>query len=32
MNYKEVQGDLFKGLRERDGFVKSLTDIICKTN
>lgn len=26
MNYKEVQGDLFKGLRERDGLVESLTD------
>ena len=26
MNYKEVQGDLFKGLRKRDGFVESLTD------
>ena len=26
MNYKEVQGDLFKGLHERDGLVESLTD------
>lgn len=26
MNYKEVKGDLFCGLRERNGFVESLTD------